>query len=97
MALHILNAAPGTQAITNCLHQLSKGEPVVLLGDATYAAIAGCQTLHLLQSAGAQLFALQDDAKLRGVIDKLDTGVGVIGLTEFITLTEESPVQLSWF
>ena len=97
MALHILNAAPGAQAITNCLHQLTKGEPVVLLGDATYAAIAGCETLHTLQTAGAQLFALQDDAQLRGVIDKLDTGVSVIGLPEFVALTEESAVQLSWF
>ena len=97
MALHILNAAPGAQAITNCLSQLTKGKPAVLLGDATYAAIAGCETLHTLQTAGAQLFALQDDAQLRGVIDKLDTGVSVIGLPEFVALTEESPVQLSWF
>ena len=97
MPLHILNAAPGTQAITNCLHQLSMGEPVVLLGDATYAAIAGCETLHILQTAGAQLFALQDDAQLRGVIDKLDVGVSVIGLSELVALTEESPVQFSWF
>ena len=97
MALHFLNAAPGAQAITNCLHHVSQGEPVVLLGDATYAAIAGCETLHTLQTAGAQLFALQDDAQLRGVIDKLDTGVSVIGLTEFVALTEESAVQLSWF
>ena len=97
MALHILNAAPGAQAITNCLHQLSEGEPVVLLGDATYAAIAGCETLHILQTADAQLYVLLDDAQLRGVIDKLDASIKVIGMAEFVALTEELPVQFSWF
>ncbi|MEP4484905.1 MAG: sulfurtransferase complex subunit TusB [Halioglobus sp.] len=97
MALHILNAAPGSQAINNCLNQLSAGEPVVLMGDATYAAITECETLQALRAAGAQLHVLRDDAQLRGVIDKLDADTTVIGLTELVTLTEESPSQVSWF
>ena len=97
MALHIVNAAPGTQAISNCLHRLSQGEPVVLMGDATYAAIEECATLQLLHAAGAQLYALRDDLRLRGVDSQLGTGVHVIGLTDLVTLTEESTLQFNWF
>jgi tRNA 2-thiouridine synthesizing protein B len=97
MTLHVLNAASGTQAFTNCLHQLTEGEPVVLLGDATYAALTGSETLPLLQSAGACLYALHDDVRLRGVAGLIDTCVTIISMSDFVALTEESAVQLSWF
>ena len=97
MALHILNAAPGSQAVNNCLHQLSEGEPVVLIGDATYAAIAECETQQTLHAAGAQLYVLRDDAQLRGVLDNLQPNIVIIELAQLVTLTEESPTQFSWF
>ena len=97
MTLHVLNAAPGTQAYTNCIHQLTEGEPVVLLGDASYAALAGSETLPLLQTAGARLYALHDDVRLRGVADRIDKSVTIISMSDFVALTEESAVQLSWF
>jgi len=97
MVLHVLNAAPESQAINNCLHQLSTGDPVILMGEATYAAIAGCKAQQSLQATGATLHVLHDDAQLRGVIDRLDANIIVIGMDEFVRLTEQSTTQHSWF
>ncbi|MCB1695854.1 MAG: sulfurtransferase complex subunit TusB [Halioglobus sp.] len=96
MTLHTLNASPASAAFADCLRLLTAGDALLLMGDGVYAALAGCSHRAELDTSGAMLYVLRDDAAAAGVLDRVD-GVTVVDIDGFVTLSEQYARQLAWF
>ena len=92
MALHTLNAAPGTAAWADCLHTVASGDALVLMGDGTYGALPG-DDLEALRACGATLYILARDAEARGVEADLDA----LDMPGLVVLSEQHPQQVAWY
>jgi tRNA 2-thiouridine synthesizing protein B len=96
MILHTLNAAPSASAFSTCLDTACEGDAILLLGDGVYGAIAGSAACERLAESGAALYLLRCDAEAAGLLDRVDAGA-LIGMEEFVALTEHYPRQLAWY
>ena len=96
MLLHTLNAPPSSSAFADCLHILAPGDALVLMGDGVYAALGGTQAAARLQSSGAELYLLQPDAAVAGVLPDSDFA-RVLDIEGLVALTERFERQLAWY
>jgi tRNA 2-thiouridine synthesizing protein B len=96
MILHVVNTSPfQTNALEDCLFQMSGEDQLLLIEDAVVASCADIQMskqLALLSEA-KRLWVLSDDLSARGLTPK-------IGLTcdyqQFVALASVTKSQIAW-
>jgi len=96
MVLHTLNASPSSAAFADCLRLIAPGDTLLLLGDAVYGAITGSRDRQALDSCGARLYVLQQDAATAGVVNRVE-GATLVDMDGFVELTERISRQLAWY
>lgn len=96
MILHLINRAPQHPAVYQALAEsFSKGDHVLLVEDACYAALPGRQDV-LAPFAGA-VSALEEDLVSRGLRERVGDSLEVVDMVGFVSLTELYSRSLSWF
>jgi len=96
MVLHTLNAPPNSAAFQDCLAAIAPGDALLLLGDGVYCALGATPACDAILRCGAQLYALDKDARAAGIIATPDT-VTITDMTGFVALTARYPRQLAWY
>lgn len=98
--LNIVNKSPfEKRTLEQCLPRLGKGDSVLLIEDATVAAIAGNSYADTLQKASSDIsiYVLQPDLDARGLSDKaLVNGLQSVDYAGFVDLTVEHDRVHSW-
>ena len=94
MILHTISTSPSTTAFDDCLRVANKGDAILLLGDAVYAALDETEACRALQACGASLYALLADTVAAGV----DTAMAIqtVDMDGFVALSEQFPHQQAW-
>lgn len=90
MQLHIISRAPSHTIWQAMQQSLNEGDAILLLADATYALIQAPINLN-----GFTVYALAEDAKLRGVSTNAD--ITLIDYPEFVDLSLKAKHCVSWF
>ena len=96
MVLHTLNASPNSAAFRDCLAAIAPGDALLLLGDGVYCVLGATPACEAILRCGAQLYALDKDARAAGIIATPDT-VTITDMTGFVALTARYPRQLAWY
>ena len=96
MVLHTLNASPSSAAFADCLRLIAPGDTLLLLGDAVYGAVGGGADRRALESSGADICVLREDAMVAGIANRLE-GTTLVDMDAFVELTERIPRQLVWY
>jgi len=96
MVLHTLNASPSSAAFADCLRLIAPGDTLLLLGDAVYGAVGGGADRRALESSGADIFVLREDAMVAGIANRLE-GATLVDMDGFVELTERISRQLAWY
>jgi sulfur relay protein TusB/DsrH len=96
MVLHTLNASPSSTAFADCLRLVAPGDTLMLLGDAVYGAVTGSPDRQMLDSSGAEICVLREDAAIAGVTNRL-AGATLLDMDGFVELTERISRQLAWY
>ncbi len=93
--LHTINKAPSAQLLESCCNCLKKGDAVLFIEDGIYHVLES----SLLSSipAGVALFSLREDIAARGLSDKCDPMVEIVGYRNFVELCVEHDKIVSWF
>jgi tRNA 2-thiouridine synthesizing protein B len=87
--LHIISASPfESSAWSQCAAFLQAQDAVLFIADGVY-------TLPLLSFPfGCALYALIDDAKLRGI--KIPEGISLVDYSGMVALTEQQTPIMTW-
>lgn len=96
MILHTLNASPASAAFNDCLRRLAADDALLLLGDGVYAALADTAPRAQIDSSGARVYVLREDAAAAGVLARIDD-VPLVDIEGFVELSERFTRQLAWF
>ena len=96
MILHTLNAAPSSDAFTECLRLVTADDAVLLLGDGEYGALSNTALTALL-GATEQLYILTEDAEAAGIVGSLSNTIHSVSIDDFVALTERFSKQLAWY
>lgn len=96
MVLHTVNCSPGNAAFTDCLRCASRGDTILLLGDAVYAAIEGATACTQLRASEARVLVLESDSGAAG-LGPGSLAFPCIDLDGFVGLSEYYPRQLAWY
>ncbi|WP_347258916.1 sulfurtransferase complex subunit TusB [Methylocaldum sp.] len=99
--LHLVNRSPQeSRALEDCLARAGKGDAVLLIENAVYAAVKGGDSEAVLKSAMGRVrfYALGPDLDARGVetSEILET-IRIVDYGGFVDLTVESRLVQSWF
>lgn len=97
MILHLVNAAPGTQAVTHCLTLAAPGDAVLLMGDGTYCSLPHSAIAKAMSACGATLYVLADDAAARGLAEQVREPYTLVDMEGFVDLTERYQHIQSWY
>lgn len=92
--LHVINKTVES-LWQSCASVLSKGDALLLIEDAVYAALPAQPQLALLP-AGTHLHALADDLALRGISAKIRPGIEQITYNQFVALSLAHERVVSW-
>jgi tRNA 2-thiouridine synthesizing protein B len=99
--LHIVNRSPReTRALEDCLARAGKGDAVLLIENAVYAAVKGGDSEAVLKSAMGRVrfYALGPDLDARGVeTSEVAETIRIVDYGGFVDLTVESRLVQSWF
>ncbi|MGX2039590.1 sulfurtransferase complex subunit TusB [Methylocaldum sp. MU1018] len=95
--LHLVNRSPAeSRALECCLARVGKGDAVLLIEDAVYAARKGAATAPSGQ--GAAFYVLGPDLEARGVeFSEIAEPVRIVDYGGFVELTVEYRLVQSWF
>lgn len=93
--LHTLNKAPSAQLLASCIKTLRKGDGLIFIEDGVYHVLESA----LLESIPAKVavYALREDISARGLTDKCDESVELVGYRHFVELCVEHEKIVSWF
>ncbi len=99
--LHIVSRSPReSRALEDCLVRAGKGDAVLLIEDAVYAAVDGADIEAVLKSAPGRVrfYALGPDLDKRGVdASKVAEAIRIVDYGGFVDLTAECRLVQSWF
>ena len=96
MVLHTIAIAPGNSAFGDCLRYAARGDTILLLGDAVYAAIGLASACDALRGSEARIVVLDSDCRAAG-IDPHALAFPTIDMDGFVALSEYYPRQLAWY
>jgi tRNA 2-thiouridine synthesizing protein B len=96
MILHTLNAPPSSNVFSECLSLLQPGDALLLMGDGVYAALSDTSSCSALVASGADIYALVDDARAAGVLDRIEHATA-LDMDGFVELSERFERQLGWY
>jgi len=99
--LHLINRSPlESRALEDCLARAGKGDAVLLIENAVYAAVKGADCEAVMESARVQVtfYALGPDLEARGVkTSEIAEKICVVDYGGFVDLTaDHQPIQF-WF
>ncbi len=98
MLLHLVSASPHrSSALANCLRRALPGASLLLIQDGVYAAVAASPEVADILAAELRCHALGDDARARGVEDKLDSRVELVDYRRFVELSVDCHAVQSWY
>jgi tRNA 2-thiouridine synthesizing protein B len=99
--LHTVNKSPFTHnSLRSCLNVCSDSDGILLLEDGVFGAIPSspcAAELQTLIGRGVPVFALEQDAKARGIEGKLAEGVQLTDYDKFVQLTIDHRCVQSWY
>jgi tRNA 2-thiouridine synthesizing protein B len=99
--LHLINRSPReSHALQDCLARAGKGDAVLLIENAVYAAVKGADCENVMESARGRVtfYALGPDLEARGVkASEIAEKICVVDYGGFVDLTaDHQPIQF-WF
>jgi tRNA 2-thiouridine synthesizing protein B len=99
--LHTVNKSPFTHnTLRSCLNICSDRDGILLLEDGVFGAITSSPCTAELQSLinrGVSVFVLEQDAKARGIEEKLVEGVQLTDYDKFVQLALDHRCVQSWY
>lgn len=94
--LHTLNKSTGDW-LTPCLRYGRPNDALVLLEDGVYWALTHtADKVDKLLEKGIRVYAIDLDINARGLADRLNNAVTVIGYDEFVELSVAHPTSKRW-
>ena len=99
--LHTVNKSPFTHnTLASCIAICVEADGILLLEDGVFGAMTTTPcAFHLsdLIRQGTKVYALEDDVKARGLLEKLLPGVLLTNYTRFVQLSIEHRCVQSWY
>lgn len=99
--LHTINKSPyAHNALSSCLKVCATNDGILLLEDGVFGALIsapGAQELQILIKHGANVFALVNDIKARGLEEKVAPDIKLIDYNTFVQLTLDHRCVQSWY
>lgn len=99
--LHTVNKSPFSHnTLSSCLQVCGHQDGILLLEDGVFGAIrqSPCaEQLGILIGKGVKVYALENDLKARGLIDKLQDQITVTDYTGFVQLSLDFRCVQSWY
>lgn len=89
--LHIIKSVA---ALDDAMALYSEQDDVLLIEDAVYAA--NPQHKAFSKVKGPSMFALQSDIEARGMSNRINPSIEVIGYAGFVELTAKQAKSLTW-
>ena len=96
MVLHTINILPGNSAFGDCLRCAARGDTILLLGDAVYAAVDQSAACESLRASEARVLVLDSDSAAAG-LDAESLAFPCTDMDGFVGLCEYYPRQLAWY
>ncbi len=97
MILHTLNTGSLSTAFADCLRIASRGDAILLTGDAVYAALDHTGACTALENHAAEIFVLESDAHAAGILERLSQEFVPVDFDGFVSLSERFPRQMAWY
>lgn len=93
--LHTISRSPKHALLPACLKVINPGDSILFIEDGVYH----CSDSELLSSISRDnvVYALREDLVARGLRDKQDARVEVVGYHKFVELTIQHSKTVSWF
>jgi tRNA 2-thiouridine synthesizing protein B len=97
--LHLASRSPAdSRSLEQCLVRAGKGDAVLLMEDAVYAAVKGTPSGAMLRAAGVAIHVLIPDLEARGLqVSALAPDVRPVDYRGFVELTVVYNPIVSWF
>lgn len=93
--LHTISSSPKHDLLQACLRVISPGDGILFIEDGVYHC---CDNKSLLSiSRDNIVYGLREDLVARGLRDKQDDLVEVVGYHKFVELTIQHSKTVSWF
>lgn len=93
--LHTLNKAPSAQLLASCIKTLQKGDALIFIEDGVYHVLESALLASIPPKVG--IYGLREDISARGLTDKCEESVEVVGYRSFVELCVEHDKIVSWF
>jgi tRNA 2-thiouridine synthesizing protein B len=99
MLLHTVSKSPdNSTALSSALRSALPGCHLLLIEDGVYSAAAGTPAAaQLLARADIHCYALREDVLARGLQDRLDPAIELVGYDDFVRLSIECHAVQSWY
>jgi len=99
--LHLVNRSPSeSRTLEHCLARAGKGDAVLLIENAVYAAVKGADFEAVIESAAGRVgfYVLAPDLEARGIkTSEIAGNIGLVDYGGFVDLTADyQPIQF-WF
>lgn len=93
--LHTLNKAPSAQMLASCTKTLQKGDAIIFIEDGVYHVLEAALLESIPPKVG--VYGLREDISARGLADKCEESIEVVGYRSFVELCVEHDKIVSWF
>ncbi|MCP5374354.1 MAG: sulfurtransferase complex subunit TusB [Hyphomicrobiales bacterium] len=98
--LHTVNKSPFERTnLKSCLRLAGKGDAIMLIEDAVYAAVQGTAVADTMAGAkdDFQVYVMGPDLDARGISrDSVIDGINVVGYDGFVDLVVEHETSQAW-
>lgn len=99
--LHTVNKSPFSQnTLASCIAICGEADGILLLEDGVFGAMTTAPwalKLSDLIRQGTKVYALEDDVKARGLLEKLLPGILLTDYARFVQLSIEHRCVQSWY
>jgi tRNA 2-thiouridine synthesizing protein B len=95
--LHLVNASPSaSSALRDCLYAATTGDTVMLIENGVYGAVNATFERHGSRGSVLHWCALIDDARARGIMERMAGAVRLVDAEAFVDLVESHQPIVSW-
>ena len=93
--LHTISRSPRQGLLHDCLKLINPGDGILFIEDGVYHCCDD-EALAMI-SRDNNLYGLREDLVARGLLEKQDTRIEVVGYHKFVELTLQYKKTISWF
>jgi tRNA 2-thiouridine synthesizing protein B len=99
MLLHTVSKSPdNSSALASALRSALPGCHLLLIEDGVYCAAAGTRAVaQLLAKPEIHCYVLREDVMARGLQERLDPAIELVGYDDFVRLSTQCHAVQSWY